>query len=49
MEARDLFINGLLQLAKRSARGFRSFKNFRLIALLKAARLHIALPRVLPT
>lgn len=42
-------INGLLQLAKRSARGFRSFKNFRLIALLKAARLHIALPRVLPT
>ena len=42
-------VNGLLQLAKRSARGFRSFKNFRLIALLKAGRLDLNLPRVLPT
>lgn len=42
-------VNGLLQLAKRSARGFRSFKNFRLIALLKAGRLDLRLPAVLPT
>lgn len=42
-------INGLLQLAKRSARGFRSFKNFRLIALLKAGHLNLHLPRILPT
>jgi len=42
-------INGLIQLAKRSARGFRSFKNFRLIALLKAGLLEFNLPHVLPT
>jgi len=42
-------INGLIQLAKRSARGFRSFKKFRLIALLKADRLQFNLPHALPT
>lgn len=42
-------INGLLQLAKRAARGFRSFRNFRLMALLKAGRLQLALPALLPT
>ena len=42
-------VNGLLQLAKRLARGFRSFRNFRLMALLKAGRLHLALPTLLPT
>lgn len=42
-------INGLLQLAKRLARGFRSFANFRLMALLKAGRLKLDLPTVLPT
>jgi transposase len=42
-------INGLLQLAKRMARGFRSFANFRTIALLKAGRLKLDLPQLLPT
>jgi len=42
-------INGLIQLAKRSARGLRSFKKFRLIALLKADRLQFNLPHALPT
>jgi transposase len=42
-------INGLLQLAKRMARGFRSFRNFRLMALLKAGRLELQLPALLPT
>lgn len=42
-------INGLLQLAKRMARGFRSFANFRLMALLKAGKLHLDLPSLLPT
>ena len=42
-------INGLLQLAKRLARGFRSFRNFRLIALLKAGRLQLQLPSLSPT
>lgn len=42
-------INGLLQLAKRSARGFRSFKNFRLVGLLKAGHLDLRLPSLLPT
>jgi transposase len=37
-------INGLLQLAKRLARGFRSFKNFRTMAYLKASHLRINLP-----
>jgi len=42
-------INGLLQLAKRMARGFRSFRNFRLMALLKAGRLQLELPSLSPT
>lgn len=42
-------INGLLQLAKRMARGFRSFNNFRIMALLKAGRLQLELPSLLPT
>jgi transposase len=42
-------VNGLLQLAKRLARGVRSFRNFRLMALLKAGRLHLQLPPLLPT
>lgn len=42
-------INGLLQLAKRMARGFRSFRNFHLMALLKAGRLQLQLPALLPT
>ena len=42
-------INGLLQLAKRMARGFRSFATFRTIALLKAGRLKLDLPQLLPT
>lgn len=42
-------INGLLQLAKRMARGFRSFRKFRLMALLKAGKLKLDLPSLLPT
>jgi len=42
-------VNGLLQLAKRMARGFRSFSHFRLMALLKAGRLQLELPSLLPT
>jgi transposase len=42
-------INGLLQVAKRMARGFRSFANFRAVALLKAGKLTLALPQLLPT
>jgi transposase len=42
-------INGLLQLAKRMARGFRSFATFRTVALLKAGRLTLSLPSLLPT
>ena len=42
-------INGLLQLAKRMARGFRSFRNFRLMALLKAGHLPLQLPSLSPT
>jgi transposase len=42
-------INGLLQLAKRMARGFRTFRHFRLMALLKAGRLPLELPQLLPT
>lgn len=42
-------INGLLQTAKRIARGFRNFHYFRLAAYLKAARLTIILPSPLPT
>ena len=42
-------INGLLQMAKRMARGFRSFKHFQDMAYLKAAKLKPQLPAVLPT
>lgn len=42
-------VNGLLQLAKRLARGFRSFRNFRLMALLKAGKLALNLPQLSPT
>lgn len=42
-------INGLLQLAKRMARGFRSFRHFQVMAYLKAAKLKPELPSVLPT
>ena len=42
-------INGLLQLAKRMARGFRSFKYFQTMAYLKAAKLKLALPPLSPT
>ena len=42
-------INGLLQLAKRLARGFRSFKNFRIMAYLKAANLKLNIPSLSPT
>lgn len=42
-------LNGILQLAKRMARGFRSFATFRTIALLKAGRLQLSLPALLPT
>ena len=41
-------INGLLQMAKRIARGFRNFHYFRLAAYLKASRLHLQ-PHPLPT
>jgi len=42
-------LNGVLQLAKRMARGFRSFATFRLMALLKAGGLELHLPALLPT
>jgi transposase len=42
-------INGLLQLAKRMARGFRSFAIFRTMAYLKAAHLNLHLPNLKPT
>ena len=42
-------VNGLLQLAKRMARGFRSFRNFRIMALLKAGHLQLQLPSLSPT
>ena len=42
-------INGLLQLAKRIARGFRNFYYFRLAAYLKAGGLNLQAPRLLPT
>src|SRR6478735_8442981 len=41
--------NGLLQMAKRIARGFRNFHYFRLAAYLKASLLHLQLPHPLPT
>jgi len=42
-------VNGLLQLAKRMARGFRSFRNFQLMAYLKAGKLKLNLPSLSPT
>jgi transposase len=42
-------INGLLQLAKRSARGFRSFRYFQTMAYLKAGKLKLNLPKLSPT
>jgi transposase len=42
-------INGLLQLAKRMARGFRSFKNFQTMAYLKTSNLKLNLPPLSPT
>jgi transposase len=42
-------INGILQMAKRIARGYRSFHYFRLAAYLKAGRLNLEVPHVLPT
>ncbi|MGD9896401.1 MAG: transposase [Candidatus Methylacidiphilaceae bacterium] len=41
-------INGLIQLAKRMARGFRSFRYLRIAAFLKAGRLTLDVP-ALPT
>ncbi len=41
-------INGLIQLAKRMARGFRSFRYLRIAAFLKAGKLQLDLP-ALPT
>lgn len=41
--------NGLLQLAKRLARGFRSLRYFRIMAYLKAAALHLDLPPLKPS
>lgn len=42
-------INGLLQLAKRMARGFRSFATFRTMAYLKTAHLNLNIPNLKPT
>jgi len=42
-------VNGLLQLAKRLARGFRSLRYFRIMAYLKAAGLHLNLPSLKPS
>jgi len=42
-------VNGLIQLAKRMARGFRSFRNFQLMAYLKAGKLRLNLPSLSPT
>ena len=42
-------INGLLQAAKRLARGYRSFSYFQTIAYLQTASLPLKLPSLLPT
>lgn len=42
-------INGLLQLAKRLARGFRSVRYFRIMAYLKAGKLQLDLPQFRPS
>lgn len=39
-------VNGILQLAKRMARGFRNFNYFRIMAYLKASRLQINIPHI---
>lgn len=41
-------VNGIVQLAKRIARGFRSFRNFKAICYLKAANFDFNLPRPIP-
>jgi len=41
-------VNGILQLTKRMAKGFRNFQYFRLAAYLRAGRLNIVTPHVLP-
>jgi transposase len=41
-------INGLLQLSKRLARGYRSLRNFRIMAYLKAGKLQLHLPSLRP-
>jgi len=40
-------VNGILQLAKRMAKGFRNFQYFRIAAYLRAGRLNIVTPHVL--
>jgi transposase len=42
-------INGIIQLAKRRARGFRNFSYLRTIAYWVAAKLKVHLPTLLPT
>jgi transposase len=42
-------VNGLLQMAKRMARGFRNFHYFRIAAYLKASQLNLQIPHPLPT
>ena len=42
-------INGIIQLAKRRARGFRNFSYLRTIAYCVAAKLKVCLPSLLPT
>ena len=42
-------VNGLLQLTKRLARGFRSLRYFRIMAYLKAAGLRLNLPKLKPS
>lgn len=42
-------INGVLQLAKRAARGFRNIEYFRIAAYLKLGGLDIKVPQILPT
>jgi transposase len=39
-------VNGVLQLAKRMARGFRNFSYFRIMAYLKAGRLQLNIPQI---
>ncbi len=42
-------VNDLIPLAKRMARGFRSFRYFQLMAYLKAGKLTLHLPNLSPT